>query len=208
MNITSAKTRQNRPDEPIEDSRIIELYFARDEQAIEQTRIKYGSFLLSLAFGILRDSGDSEEAVSDTMLGAWNAMPPHRPDALRHFLARITRNICFDRLDRLTAKKRCGESLPLMGELAECIPDENAQVEIVWEARELARLLNDFLSGLDRLTCAVFVSRCFYSMNTAGIAEKYSLTERRVKYLLSRTRARLRAFLEEQGSLASKKEEI
>ncbi len=180
----------------MDDQTIIELYFARSEQAIAETADKYGPLLHSLARNILQNRSDCEEAVNDTYLGAWAAIPPQRPASLRNFLARITRNICFDRLDRLNAAKRRGSTLPLQEELAGCIPDEGACVERQWEARELARSLDEFLGSLEPEVCAVFVSRYFYSMPIARIAQRCRIPERRVKYLLARTRARLRDHLQ------------
>ena len=75
----------------MEDSRIVALYWARDEEAIRATASKYGSYCRSIADNILRSREDAEEILNDTYLGAWNAMPPHRPEVLRTFLGRITR---------------------------------------------------------------------------------------------------------------------
>ena len=107
----------------MKDEQIIALYWDRDEHAIRETNIKYGAYCFSVAHRILNSREDSEECVSDTWLRAWNAMPPKRPDRLRLFLARITRNLSFDRYRLLTADKRGrGEIAVVLDELAECLP--------------------------------------------------------------------------------------
>ena len=122
----------------MEDSAIIDLYWAREERALSETDAKYGGYCRSIAHNILKNREDSEECVSDTWLHAWNAMPPQRPSILSSFLGRITRNLSFDRCRRQNAEKRGGGSLPLaLDELSECVPAPG-RVEQALEARELA----------------------------------------------------------------------
>lgn len=182
----------------MEDSGIIALYFARDEAAIRETQTKYGAYLNEVAYRILRSSEDAEEIVGDTYLGAWNVMPPSKPDALRHFLARIARNLSFNRLDYRTAKRRA-HAEQLLSELDECMPDTRADVERGIEARELSEALNRFLGELDDLSCALFVARYWYAETLREVAADYGITERQAKYRLSVLRARLRAQLTEEG---------
>lgn len=87
----------------MDDLEIIDLYFKRSETAVLETDRKYNAFLRRVAYNILRSLQDTEEIVNDTYMGAWNAIPPTRPDSLKHFLSRITRNLSFDRLDYLHA---------------------------------------------------------------------------------------------------------
>ena len=182
----------------MEDHAIIDLFFARDESAILETERKYGAYLNQVVYGILRSPQDTEEIVSDTYYGAWEAIPPAVPKVLKHFLARIARNLCFKRLEYQNAAKRAHAQTAL-DELEECIPDAAHATERLWEAGELARLLNAFLDGLSDLECAVFVSRYFYCRTLAEVGERYGISERRAKYLLSRLRAGLRALLEKEG---------
>ena len=97
----------------MDDRGIIDLYWARNQQALAETAAKYGSYCAAVADNILHDSRDAEECVNDTWLGAWNAMPPQRPERLRPFLARMTRNLAFDRWRTRSAQKRGGGELPL-----------------------------------------------------------------------------------------------
>ena len=140
----------------MEDSKIIDLYFAGSDQAIEETSIKYGGYLNQIAYNILRDSSDTEEIVNDTYLGAWNAIPPTRPNSLKHYLSRITRNLSFNRLDYKLAGKRSA----VLIELDECIPDKYSEVEIVLEAKEIGRLeitnrddISELYQVISNMTC-------------------------------------------------------
>ncbi|MDE6016572.1 MAG: sigma-70 family RNA polymerase sigma factor [Acetatifactor sp.] len=179
----------------MEDSEIVELYFARSEAAIQETERKYGAFLKRVVYNILRSLCDTEEIVNDTYMGAWKAIPPTRPDNFKHFLSRIARNLSFDRLDYLNAGKRQA----LFVEMEECIPDRQHDIENLWEAREVGRVLNRFLETLDNRSCAVFLARYYYACSISELAKQYSLSERQVKYLLSKTRKRLRACFEKEG---------
>ncbi len=179
----------------MEDTEIIELYIERSESAIRETDNKYSVFLSRLVYNILRDTLDTEEIIDDTYMGAWNTIPPTIPNSLKHFLSRIARNLSFDRLDYRLAGKRNA----LLVELDECIPDMRQNVERIWEAREIGNLLNGYLETLDRKNCAVFLGRYYYSCSISELAEQYSLTQRQVKYMLSRAREGLRAYLKKGG---------
>ncbi|MBQ9685123.1 MAG: sigma-70 family RNA polymerase sigma factor [Oscillospiraceae bacterium] len=181
----------------MEDKDIVALYFARSEEAIHETAKKYGAYLYQLAWNILRDHGEAEETVSDTYLGAWNAMPPTSPRVLRHFLSRIARNRAFDRLDYRSAGRRGSGELP--EELDECIPDRRGSAEEMVEGRLLAQALNRFLATLPERDCALFVGRYYYARDNRALAARFGMTERRVKYRLSRCRMELKAFLEKEG---------
>ena len=107
----------------MEDSAIIDLYWAREERALSETDTKYGGYCRSIAHNILKNREDSEECVSDTWLHAWNAMPPQRPSILSSFLGRITRNLSFTRWEAARAQKRGGgQTEVLLSELADCLP--------------------------------------------------------------------------------------
>ena len=90
------------------DREIVNLYWQRSEQAIDETAQKYGRYCHIIAYNILENVEDSEECVNDTWMSAWNAMPDKRPDRLGPFLARITRNFALTKIVRRTARKRGG----------------------------------------------------------------------------------------------------
>lgn len=179
----------------MEDSDIVDLYFSRSERAIQETGSKYHAYLAQIAFNILRSRLDTEEIVNDTYFAAWNSIPPARPNILKYYLSRITRNLSLTRLDYLLAGKRHA----LEVELDECVQYGQARGENMCEDRELAAILNSFLGSLDRRSCAIFLARYYYGYQISEIAEKYDLSERQAKYSLSKSRAALRTTLEKEG---------
>lgn len=132
----------------MEDQKIIQLYWDRDEGAIPATADKYGGYCASIAHSILSDPQDAEECVNDTWLAAWNAMPPHRPAQLSTFLGKLTRNLSFNRWKARRADKRGGGQLPMvLDELGECVSGrEDVEGEV--DRKELARAIGRFLSTL------------------------------------------------------------
>ena len=185
----------------MDDSQIVQLYFSRSESSIEETAKKYGAYLSQVAFNILHSREDTEEIVADTYLAAWNQIPPTYPKVLRHFLSRITRNLSFDRLDYLTAKRRNQNMVTLLSELEECLPDRRGSAEDIWEAKQLGIILNRFLETLEPMDCKILLSRYYYSMPIQKIAEKTYLPERTVKYRLGKLRKQLRQYLSWEGIL-------
>ena len=134
----------------MEDGEIVALYWQRSEQAIAETQRKYGGYCYSIAKNILWSAEDSEETVSDTYIGAWNAMPPSRPEQLRTFLGKITRRLALKKLRTQTAEKRGGgETQLVLDELEGCVP-AGADVEMQVELRELVRRIDAFLQTLSR----------------------------------------------------------
>jgi RNA polymerase sigma-70 factor (ECF subfamily) len=184
----------------MEDALIIDLYWQRQERAIEETDRKYGSYCTKVADNILHDRQDAEECVSDTWLRAWNSMPPERPSILRAFLARITRNLSLDRWRSAHAAKRGqGETVHvLLDELAECIADTE-HVEDLVIAGELAGSIGRFVRGLPERDGDLFTRRYFFAESIPEIASRSHLSENNVTVILSRTRKRLRAHLEREG---------
>ena len=139
----------------MEDEKIIELYWQRSPQAIDETSRKYGAYCMRLSMNILMNREDSEENVNDTYLRVWNAIPPEVPRVLKHFLSRIARNLAFDRLDYITAKRRDVHMITLLSELDACLPDPHSDVEAAVDAKLAAGSVNRFLSQLDKKDCAV-----------------------------------------------------
>ena len=183
----------------MEDSVIIDLYWAREERALSETDTKYGGYCRSIAHNILRNREDTEECVSDTWLHAWNAMPPQRPSILSSFLGRITRNLSFDRCRRQNAEKRGSGALPLaLDELSECVP-AGGSVEQTMDERELGQAIDRFLRTIPEKQCSLFLRRYWYAESISQIAERYSLKENTVKSILFRTREQLRKFLQKEG---------
>lgn len=183
----------------MDDTRIIELYFARSEQAIEETANKYGTYLKVIADNILHSTEDTEEVVSDVYFAAWNTMPPQSPNVLKHYLSRITRNLSFKRYSYLSARKRCAETELLLSELDECIPDNCRSAEEIVEAKELGAVINRFLGALSQEEIGLFVSRFYYAMNTSQLAGNFDCSERQIKYRLQKLRKKLCSYLQKEG---------
>lgn len=107
----------------MDDLMIIELYFARDEQAIKETDIKYGKLCFSMANNILSNDEDSEECVNDTYLSVWNKIPPTRPSNFRAFICKIVRNLSIKKLEFNLRLKRTQNVTVSYAELEEVLPD-------------------------------------------------------------------------------------
>lgn len=183
----------------MQDDQIIALYFQRNESAIYETSDKYGAYCAKIANSILNDPEDTEECVSDVWLRTWNAIPPQRPGRLRPFLAKITRNLAFNRYKARSAEKRGGGAMELvLDELAECLPAEET-VEQVLEGRELEELIRRFLKGCSPRDRDVFLRRYFFVESVQEIARRYRLRESNVLVILSRTRQKLKDFLNKEG---------
>lgn len=182
----------------MEDQEIVRLFFARSEEAIVQTREKYGSFCWQTAYQILRSREDSEECVSDTWLRAWNAIPPNRPAYLKAYLGRITRNLALDRWRARSAKVRGGGEVPLgLEELADCVSqDGNPLSEL--EARRLVQSINVFLYGLPEEKRRIFLLRYWYLESLAQIASQTGLREAKIKKDLYQLRRKLKIHLEQE----------
>ena len=181
----------------MEDSRIIDLFWARDEAAIGQTDAAYGRRLQALANRILNNREDAEESVSDTYLKLWEIIPPQRPNHFYGFIASICRHLSLHKVNWNLAAKRNAEIVALTEEMELCIPDTRRDVEL--EDREVGRLMDAFLEDLSRETRLIFLRRYWHADTIAEIAARYSITESKVKMQLSRTRARLRTYLEQEG---------
>lgn len=182
----------------MEDQGILDLFFARSEQAIAETDRKYGGYCYSIAYNILSSREDSEECVSDTYLAAWNLIPPRKPNFLNAFLGKITRHISIDRWRKLNARKRGGkETILALEELGECTASSDMETDIT--QRELTRILNDFLENLPETERHVFLCRYWYLDPIEAIVHTTGFTQSKVTSMLHRTRGKLRKRLSEEG---------
>ncbi|MBQ5335368.1 MAG: RNA polymerase sigma factor [Oscillospiraceae bacterium] len=180
----------------MKDKEIIDLYWARDEAAIRESEISYGAYCGKVADNILHSERDSEECVNDTWLRAWNALPPERPNRLRLFFARITRNLALDRLRRKQSLKAGGGQVAVcLDELSEIIGDEEAFPERL----ALRELIEQFLESLSAKQREMFMLRYWYIQPVSEIAERYQVSEGAVKMTLQRVREKMRAYLIEEG---------
>lgn len=185
----------------MEDTQIIELFFARDQQAITELDAKYGSVCHKLSYQILNNQLDAEECVNDAYLGTWNAIPPARPNPLLTFLCKIVRNLSIKRYRANTAIKRNSLYDVALSEVDRDVmaPDT---VEGKVEAKALARLIEAFLDSLSVENRVIFMRRYWFSDSYEEIAQRVGLTEKNVSVRLTRLRQQLKEHLAREGVLA------
>ena len=181
----------------VTDSQIIDLFWARKEEAIKETDLVYGKKLHYLADRIVQNFEDAQECVSDTYMKTWDTIPPQRPEYFFAYIAKICRNFALGVLDWKSAAKRKGEVVSLTAEMEACIPDPAYQRHL--EGQELGEVLNRFLESLSRDNRIIFLRRYWYMDTVAEIACRYGMSESKVKTQLHRTRTKLHAFLAKEG---------
>ena len=183
----------------MEDSAIVNLYWQRSDQAIPETKRKYGSYCHTVSMRIVNNLEDAEECVNDTWLGAWNSMPENRPSYLAPYLAKLTRWLSLSKLKTKNRFKRGGGEVTLsleeLGSELGTGTDLAQQIEL----KELSEYLNIFLSELPAEERKVFLARYWYAASIREISEKSGYSESKVKSMLLRTRRKLKKALEEEG---------
>lgn len=181
------------------DSEIIQLYYDRNETAIETTAQKYGNYCTAIAQNILGSREDAEECVNDTYLKAWNSIPPNHPENLATYLGKITRNLSFDKYKKNRANKRGGGELPVvLEELKDCVSGISS-VEDEINSKELAKAIDDFLDSLTADKKIIFIKRYWYTESVMNIARQQGLKAGTVSMTLTRLRAKLHDYLLERG---------
>ena len=185
----------------MDDSKIIELFFARSELAISELDAKYGPVCRKLSYNILNDLRDAEECVNDAYLGAWNAIPPQRPNPLLTFVCVLVRRYSIMRHRANTAMKRNSSYDVSLAEIEQMLhaPDN---VEKTIEAKALARIIEQFLDGLSDENRVIFMRRYWFSDSYSDIAKQIGITEKNVSVRLTRIRKQLRDHLIEKEVLA------
>ena len=177
----------------MEDKLLIDGLFARDERSVARLEEKYSGYCYTVAYAVVRCREDAQECVSDAMLGAWNSIPPNRPENLGAYVGRIARNSALNLLKVRRAKKRGEKNVALaLDELSECIPSAENTVL-------LREAVNGFLDSLERERRIVFIQRYWYMLGISEIAAERGMTEGAVKMSLQRTRDSLKIFLEKEG---------
>ena len=176
----------------MEDHQIIEMYFARDEQAIVQTALSYGKLCGQVAMNILGNRSDAEECVNDTYLKLWNSIPPERPRSLSAFISRMARNIAIDRYRNLHSKKYNRDMEVALEELAEVTPADTS-------ADALKELVQLFLRTLEVTDRRLFLGRYWYACSVKDLAKAWEMTPNAVSLRLFKTREKFKTFLTERG---------
>ena len=183
----------------MDDNKIIELYFKRDEDALTQTKECYGKQLNALAFRILQNKEDAEECENDTYMKAWNSIPPQKPQHFFAYLAKICRNTALNMTEKSKAEKRSAIIVELTKELSECLPD-NSTLEKTAE-QELGDIISEFLKTVSTDNRIIFIRRYFLSETISDISKTLSISESKVKSSLFRTRNKLRDYLSKEELL-------
>lgn len=179
----------------MEDTKIIDLFWHRDESAISETKNKYGLFCLSICHRILNDVRDEEECLSDVLLRLWNVIPPEKPLNLKAFIAKITRNLSIDRFRKL---KRESEYCRAIEEINEEF-SSNFDMEESLAGRELSRAIGKYLKGCDAVKRRIFLKRYFEFKATKVIAEEEKINDQRVRHVLCDMRKELKDYLRKEG---------
>ncbi len=180
----------------MDDKQIINLFFARNEEAITQTEEKYGRLCYKISYNILGNHEDVRECVNDAYLSLWNKIPPAEPENLGAYAAKITRNLSLKKVEYDGAQKRSGYAVSIH-ELEETLPDSRYQVDI--EEGELGEHINAFLRAQKESVRNVFIRRYYFYDEIADIATRYAFSQAKVKSMLFHTRNKLKKFLIERG---------
>ncbi len=181
----------------IEDEKIIEMFFDRSEQGIRELDNKYGKICHNLSYNIVNSRQDAEECVNDAYLGAWNTIPPTRPNPLLSYIVKIVRNISMNIYYRKEAAKRSSHYTVAMEEIENCLAVPNT-VEAEIEARELARIIESFLDTLTVENRVIFMRRYWFADSCKDIAEFVGLTEKNISVRLTRIRQKMKEYLAER----------
>lgn len=183
----------------MDDREIICLFFDRDETALREVSLKYGTYCKTIARNILNNSEDADECVNDTYMRAWESIPPNEPPVLGAFLAKITKNLALSRIAFNNAEKRGGKSDALsFDEIDEFVSGENT-VESEAERRELIAAINGFLKKLPAKQRQIFVGRYWGYYKSSELAKRFGMSESGISRSIERTRCKLKKHLEKGG---------
>lgn len=180
------------------DEKIVELFWARDENAIRETETKYSDLCHYIARGILTLREDREECINDALLALWNSIPPERPKSLRAYLAAVVRNLALKKSRDNNAWKRGGQ-VRIVGEEFLSMMDDGTDLAADYETRRAAEIVNAFLKKISRDDRRIFVMRYWFGLSYRDITRHTGFGESRVKMSLSRTRKKLAEKLEKEG---------
>ncbi len=190
----------NKGGKTLEDSKIIELFFDRSEEAITELSKKYGQVCKSVAENILNNQLDSEECVNDAFLAVWNTIPPQKPEHLLSYVCRIVRNLAIKKYHANTAQKRNSIYDVALDEIKECFPS-SVSVEDEIESVEFSKEIDRFLESMDKQSRILFVRRYYYSDSIEELSELFRTSKHNISVRLSRIRKNLKKYLIKEGVL-------
>ncbi len=188
----------NRVREPLPDADIIDMYWERDERAIDETDYKYKKYLFTIAYNILYNSEDCEECINDTYIGAWNRMPPERPNYLKAFLTTIVRRVSINRYNEQSRQKRIPSSLTSsLEDMEDFMLDKSFENEA--EAERIGRIISDYVRGLTKRQRYIFMSRYYAAEPIDTISRELSVSRSTVNKEIAVIKYGLRTCLEREG---------
>ena len=186
---------------PLDDEAIIDLYWARDEKAIEETDRKYKAYLYAVVYRVLHDEQDAAECINDTYLGAWRAIPPARPRALKAFLTTIAHRIAIKRYHHTRRGRTVPSEMTVsLSELEDFIAEEGDPAQD-FDAERLGCVISFFVRSLPERRRFIFMSRYYMSEPIDEIARDLSVSRSTVNKELAAIRAALKEKLENEGYL-------
>ena len=183
----------------LDDEKIVELYWQRSENAIEETDLKYKRYLVSIAYNIVHDSLDCEECLNDTYVGAWNAMPPAKPNLLKAFLTTIMRRVAVNRYHYNAKKSVIPSEMTVSLSEMEAFLTEDTTAEDVFNAAQVGKLISSYLRSLSQRRRFIFMSRYYVANTVDKIATDLGLSRSTVNKELAFIRSGLKAHLEREG---------
>jgi len=183
----------------MKDEEIVELFWNRSEESVQELARKYEKYCYYIAYSILNNHEDAQECVNDAYYHTWDSIPPQKPNKLSTYVGKLTRNLALNKWEHYNAKKRGLGEVPLvLEELQECIPGGNHVEEIV-DKIFLEKVFNDFLGTLSKEKRIIFMRRYWYMSSIREITKDFNMSESKVKMMLFRMRKEFRDFLEEEG---------
>ena len=182
----------------MDEQSIIELYWTRDERAIQETATKYGKLCTYIAKNILKSNEDCEECVNDTYFTVWNLIPVQHPNRFSAFISRITRNIALKKYEYLSAEKRDPSAIISLEELGDCVSGQYS-VETEIENKRIEEAIDAFLEQQGREKRSIFIRRYWHFDSIESICKRTGFSQSKVKSILYEMRLKLRKYLESEG---------
>ena len=183
----------------VADEQIVDLYWARDEKAIQFTNDKYGKLLYRIAYNILHDRLDCEECQNDTYHGIRNSIPPNRPEVFSIFISKIVRNIAGMRFRERTRKKKIPSEMTVcLDDLQDTLHSADSP-ETEYLAQELGKHINDYLATITERQQYVFIGRFYMGDKLEVIAEELNVNISTVHREVEKIKQGLKSYLERKG---------
>jgi RNA polymerase sigma-70 factor (ECF subfamily) len=182
----------------MKDEKIIELFFARNEDALRETELKYRNLCLYVASNFLVSREDREETLNDSLLALWNSIPPERPDNLPAFLSEIVRRLSINKSRANNAWKR-GKNVQIVGEEFLSMIEDGTDLAAQFDAKRGGELISAFLRASSKSDRKIFIMRYWLDMSIEQISSQTGFGESKVKVTLHRMRKKLAAELGKEG---------